>query len=638
MKLAKMIKQVVAIGIIILCQFACNNQPGTKIKTTAVPEWSKNAIWYQIFVERFRNGDSSNDPTRESLEGTFPRNVPESWSITPWTQQWFRKDKWFFEFPDSGFYYGNQARRYGGDLQGVLDKIEYLVNLGITAIYFNPLNDSPSLHKYDAAHYRHIDRHFGPNPKLDSDLMEQEDPIDPNTWFWTSADSLFLKVIDSCHKKGIRVILDYSWNHTGINFWAFKDVKEKGVGSDYADWFYIDSFDDPSTPEDEFAYDGWFGVEWMPEFREEVSETDRKKFHDEGVTLIEGNFHSQSAKQHIFNVSKRWLDPNNDGDPSDGVDGYRLDVAAEIPMGFWRDFKAMVKSINPEAYLIGEIWWKKWPDEILDPAPFLGEAFDAVMNYRWYRESRIFFSGAEGGMKASEFARTLDSISVGQSKDHQQVMMNLTASHDSPRVSTSLYNKNKYKYHAKMQDNLDYKTNKPDERTLKQQKMLLLHQFTYIGAPHIWMGDEAGMWGEDDPGNRKPQVWPDMVYEPETLDAQGNFIGKVDSVKFNHELHDFYKSLAALRKNTPVLINGNLKFIVTDDNANILVYSRFNKEHEVLVIFNVGDKEQTIKFKPKLKHEFKNGLANSIKYKTIDGKLTLKIEGQSGLVLTSMRP
>jgi cyclomaltodextrinase len=346
------------------------------------PEWAKEVIWYQIFVERFRNGDSGNDPTPADIEGAYPGFVPKSWQITTWTHDWYKEDPYFKELEGKKDFSGNtisnfnqkaQLRRYGGDLQGVLDKIGYLDSLGISAIYFNPLNDAPSLHKYDARYWRHIDRNFGPAPQKDGETILQEISEDPNTWKFTEADKLFLKVIDEFHKRGIKVILDYSWNHTGHTFWAWKDLVKKQKESKYADWYWINKFDNPNTIDNEFDYRGWAGVIDLPEIKET-----KKYDHTKPIQPFEGNIYHESAKQHIFNISKRWLDPNGDGNPSDGVDGFRLDVAAEIPLGFWREYRKVVKGVNPDAYLLGEIWWEEWPDKLLDPKPFLeGDIFDA---------------------------------------------------------------------------------------------------------------------------------------------------------------------------------------------------------------------------------------------------------------------
>jgi glycosidase len=555
---------------------------------TAVPEWSKHAIWYQIFVERFRNGDTANDPTVADMKGGYPDNYPADWKVTPWSHDWYAHESWLDKINAGSFYSKIQARRYGGDLQGVLDEIDYISALGVNVIYFNPLNDSPSLHKYDARTYTHIDRNFGPDPEGDVFLMENEKPDDPKTWAWTSADKLFLKVVSEFHKRGIKVILDYSWNHTGKDFWALQDVRKNGKKSKYADWYNIISYDDPSTPKDEFAYEGWGGRNpYMPVFRKDIIPPDDKEMP------FEGNFHSESLKNYIFNVTRRWLDPNNDGDPSDGIDGFRLDVAAEIPMGFWREYRKVVRSVNPQAYLVGEVWWLHWPDKLLDPAQFMGTQFDAIMNYRWYRVARGFFGQAQPVLNPSEFVKGIEMINKGLSQDNLEAMMNVVGTHDSPRFSTSLYNKGMDKYNANPAADSLYKINHPDARTIEEQKLLLVHQYTFVGSPHIWNGDEVGMWGADDPDCRKPVLWADLKYE----DERTGFMGRsrpVDKVVPDTALLDFYKSLTRLRRDNPVLSTGDLKFILADDAKMVLAYSRSDANDEILSIFNRSDKEQKI--------------------------------------------
>ena len=291
---------------------------------SSVPEWSREAIWYQIFVERFRNGDPSNDPVFENTLGSYPNRPFEGWSTTPWTHDWYQQEDWAIASGEE-FYRTVQARRYGGDIQGLLDRVDYLKELGVTALYINPINDAPSLHKYDALNYRHIDRNFGPDPDGDAAIMAEENPVDPDTWQWTSSDRLFLELVAAVHERGMRIILDYSWNHTGITFWAWKDILEKQAASPYADWYEIVRFDDPDTEENEFEYEGWAGVSTLPNLKKVDVET---KGHEGG------NLHP-AVKQHVYHVTRRWMDPNGDGDPSDGIDGFRLDVAEQVPMGFW---------------------------------------------------------------------------------------------------------------------------------------------------------------------------------------------------------------------------------------------------------------------------------------------------------------
>ncbi|MFT6267964.1 MAG: glycosidase [Alphaproteobacteria bacterium] len=582
--------------------FSCAEAPvpvELKPAPTTPPQWSKEAIWYQIMVERFHNGDPTNDPTIGNIQGTYPGYIPDTWQITPWTQDWYNEDAYFEDVHGQADFTGNVVhsfdaktalRRYGGDLQGVLDKLDYLEKLGVNAIYFNPINDAPSLHKYDARHWRHVDVNFGPDPIGDNELIQSEDPADPNTWRMTSADNLFLEVIKQAKARNIRIILDYSWNHTGHTFWAWRDVLKNQQASQYADWYWVKNFDDVSTPQNEFEYRGWFGVFDLPEIQETTYAD-----HSDRVSLLEGDIKSQAAKSHIMAVTRRWLDPNGDGDPSDGVDGFRLDAAAELPLGFWRDYRTFVKSINPEAYLVGEIWWGKWPDELFDPKPVLqGDVFDAVMNYRWYKTARQYFGKAPNAITPAQFVSELSALTSNIGDDYNYAMMNMSASHDSPRLLTSLFNDNKYKFNAKAAANENYKIHKPDAKTINTAKLLLAHQFTYIGAPQIWAGDEMGMWGSDDPHNRKPLIWPEYSFENESGHPLGN-TRPSDEVNFNQALFEYYQFLVNLRRGNPVLSTGAIEFIEQDERKRLLSYRRYDDGGEsAYIVFNTGRKRQQI--------------------------------------------
>jgi glycosidase len=292
------------------------------------------------------------------------------------------------------------------------------------------------------------------------------------------------------------------------------------------------------------------------------------------------------------------------------VDGFRLDVAGEIPMGFWRDYRKEVRSVNPEAYLVGEIWWLEWPDKLLGPKIFLGgDQFDAIMNYRWFRVARGFFGQAEPVLTPSEFVRWIKGINKGISTDNIQAMMNVASSHDTPRLSTSLYNKTMDKYKAKLSDNPDYKINKPDEITRKEQLILLIHQFTYTGAPQIWNGEEVGMWGADDPDCRKPLVWDDIVYRDEVANYDPARSRSADKVYPDTVLLSFYTKLAKMRRENPVLVYGDLKFLVADDEKMILAYRRKFKTNEIIVVFNRSDKTQSVKIPALKRGEYRNILS-----------------------------
>lgn len=596
---------------------ACQTEPTTEAEApkpaptalTDAPTWARDVIWYQIFVERFNNGDPSNDPTIDDIQHCYPYVVPEDWAITPWTQDWYKPDPYFASLEKMTNQFGNtftdfdqklQLRRYGGDLQGVLDKLDYLEDLGITAIYFNPLNDAPSNHKYDPRYWHHIDRNFGPNPEADRALFAREDHSDFDSWEWSSADSLFLHLVDELHQRGIRLIMDFSWNHTGMDFWALNDIRQNGTDSKYIDWYWIDAFDNPDTPENEFAYQGWINLPGLPEIKEQ-----ERHLNHSVVQAYEGDLASPSVKEHIYAVSRRWLDPNGDGDPSDGVDGFRLDVAGELPLGFWREYRQVVRSINPEAYLIGEIWWEQWPDRLLDPEPFLeGDVFDAVMNYRWYRAARHFFNASPNPIPASEFVDSLNRFRSNLREQNNYVLMNLTASHDVPRVGTSLFNKNKYKVGAKPKDDPSYKIHQPDADTYNTLRLLLMQQYTYVGAPHIWAGDEMGMWGADDPGCRKPLIWPELSFQPETTHPLG-LSRPVDSVLFNTTVFNWHKQLIQLRKTHPVLSSGKLEFLTVDENPDFLAYRRYDDSTEVIVAFNIGEQAADAIIPVKYENEFR---------------------------------
>jgi len=544
------------------------------------PEWSKKVIWYQIFVERFYNGDTTNDPKPENIYVALSGKAPQGWAITPWTNNWYALDRWAAG-NGKPFNDNLQDRRYGGDLQGVIDKLDYLADLGVTAIYLNPINDAPSLHKYDARHYHHVDVNFGPDPVGDNKIIELEDPANPASWKWTAADKLFLQLIAEVHKRKMKIIMDYSWNHTGTEFWAFRDIIKNGDKSAYKDWYTVYAYDDPITPKNEFKYAGWYG-DYLPEIRKVGVLSGKDMFHP-----YEGNL-NEGAKQHIFAVTKRWLAPN--GDTTKGVDGYRLDVADFIPSGFWRDYRTYVKSIKRDAYLVGEIQW--WMDKMMPPAYYAnGAVFDAVMFYHLYRPARNFFSRADMAIDARQLVDSLQYQWSGVEVPFRYSMMDVSSTHDTPRMLTCFYNHGKYKYRAKPYEDSLYKTGKPDEETYQRLTLYLVHQFTNVGAPNIWNGEEMGMWGADDPDCRKPLWWNEFTFQPETRNNIQQGAALYDSVGFNQQWFNFYKMLIAIRNSHPVLATGNIDFI--DATGKTLVYKRYDKDATIFVLFNLESSTKT---------------------------------------------
>lgn len=580
------------------------------------PEWSKSVVWYELFVERFCNGDPSNDPKLSDITVPGQSEPPADWAITPWTSDWYDQEPWAKQtgkpFTETVFF-----RRYGGDLQGVLNRLDYLKNLGITALYFRPLNDAPSLHKYDARSFHHIDVNFGPDPEGDKKIIATENPLDKSTWKFTSADRLFLKVIDEAHKRKMKVVLDYSWNHTGIMFWAFQDILKKQEKSMAKDWYAIKSFDDPATPQNEFAYDGWVGIQSLPEIRKVDLTTERIVGHP-----YEGDIHPE-VKKHIYDVTRRWLSP--EGKVADGVDGYRLDVADHIGLKFWREFRAVVKTMNPDAYLVGEVWWEKWPDQFMDPAPYTGgDVFDAVMFYHVYRPARYFFAKTKFEITAEQFRDSLTFQWNRISDDARYAMMNVSSSADAPRLLSDFYNSHKYKVAAKPADDVTYKTGKPDEESYQRLKLYLVHAFTNIGSPHIYNGEEMGMWGGDDPEDRKPLWWANFRFSPETRTNFQRGPKVFDPVGFNQQHFDFYKKLASIRNSNPVLSHGRFEFIET--KGKILSYKRFDEKEEIVVLFNLEPE------KKKLILPSKNKYINLLDRKPVSGG-SIELASMSAAIL-----
>ncbi|RUT48377.1 alpha-glycosidase [Paenibacillus anaericanus] len=356
-----------------------------------VPDWVKDATFYQIFPERFANGDPHNDPA-----GVLP------WGGKP------ERDNFF-----------------GGDLQGVIHHLDHLSELGITAIYFTPVFTATTNHKYDTTDYMTIDPHFG-----DVETMKQ--------------------LVIACHERGIRILLDAVFNHSGKKFAPFVDVLDKGEHSVYRDWFHIHKFPlnvvDGIPTYDTFSFDPI-----MPK-------------------LNTGN---PEVRDYLLQVAHFWI-------KEVGIDGWRLDVANEVDHQFWREFRKVVKQANPEAYILGEVWNESsnW---------LQGDQFDAVMNYPFTDAVLDFI--ANGTLDAQGFAHAIGKQLSRYPQQASEVAFNLLDSHDTPRLLTVCEgNKNK----------------------MKLASMLL---FTYSGTPCIYYGSEIGLDGGQDPDSRKCMEWDETLQD-----------------------------------------------------------------------------------------------------------------------------
>lgn len=349
------------------------------------PSWVKDTVWYQIFPERFGNGDQSINPTRTK----------------PWASEPPAKDNFF-----------------GGDFQGVIDHLDYLEDLGITGIYFTPIFKAFSNHKYDTIDYLEIDPQFG-------------------------TKETFKELIKKCHERGIKVMLDAVFNHSGFHFAPFQDVLKHGEESKYSNWFHTNKF--PLKGGDRPNYSTFAFVESMPKF----------------------NTQNPEVKDYLLEVGRYWVREFD-------IDGWRLDVANEVDHQFWREFRLAVKEIKPDLYILGEIWH--------DSMPWLrGDQFDAVMNYPFLTNVLNLFS--KESIFAKEFIENMTSVNQLYPETVNETAFNLIGSHDTPRILTEC------------------------KGDMNKVKLIFTFMMTYIGTPCIYYGDEIGLSGEMDPGCRECMPW-----------------------------------------------------------------------------------------------------------------------------------
>jgi glycosidase len=581
-----------------------------------VPEWARGIVWYQIFPERFRNGDPANDPTPASLLGAWPHDAGEPWQVHPWTADWYAPQA-YEQAKGGSIWFHLQRRRYGGDVQGILDSLDYLVDLGVGAVYLNPVFDSPSAHKYDGRTYHHIDVHFGPDPQGDRMLIATESPADPTTWTWTAADRLMLRLMDEAHRRGLRIIFDGVWNHVSLDSWAFRDVAERQQASPYANWFKIKSWDNPAAGTT-FTHQGWFDVPELPEWRQD----------ENGIVA--------GPRDYIFAATRRWMDPDGDGDPRDGIDGWRLDVAFCIEHPFWKAWRRYVRSINPEAYLVAET------DPLIDQRPFLqGDEFDAVMNYGFTFAVSEFFITRKFRIAATEFDRRLRELRDIAPAQVAHVMQNLLGSHDTTRLASHTVNADIHPYrtwgefhrHSMPQYTPACVTRKPTDAERVLQKLAILFQMTYIGAPMIYYGDEAGMWGANDPCCRKPMVWPHLDYEPETMGPEGLPRPEPDEVAFDRDMFAYYQKLIAIRRSSDALQRGEYRTLLADDDRRLFAFMREAPRDLALVAINAGDSACTFELPVAARDRWIDVWNGGHTYTVGNGRLTVELPSQAGAIL-----
>ncbi len=367
----------------------------------------------------------------------------------------------------------------------------------------------------------------------------------------------------------MRIIIDGVFNHTGVEFWAFKDIVEKGENSQFADWYKIKSFDDPCTPQNEFDYRGWWNIKSLPEF----NRTDDDLY--------------PGPKQYIYHATSRWMDPDADGNPSDGIDGWRLDVVRDVPAGFWKDWSRLVKTLNHNAIIVGELW-ELSPDYITESGPF-----DALMNYNFAYSVKKLFIDKRNQIPVSVFIKMIEEVDETYPEENLFILQNLMTSHDTERLASLIKNPDRNYDRDANESNPEYNPSKPGAEDLETQKLIAAFQMTYRGAPMIYYGDEVGMWGADDPHCRKPMVWEELKYDDEVIDKSSGFqkgFGQY-SVKPDGDLLNFYKKLIRIRNENIELTKGKIRFIYSDDFRKLFAFERFYFNKKTIVVFNLGEEQ-----------------------------------------------
>lgn len=497
------------------------------------PDWAKGAVGYQIFTDRFFNGDAGNDV----VDGEYEYLDIKAKKVKDW-----------HDLPEST----DVANFYGGDIQGVIDKLDYLEELGIDMIYFNPLFVSPSNHKYDIQDYNHIDPHFGK-------IIIDTDDINNKYMIRTAAkenleasDYLFAELVREAHIRGIKVIMDGVFNHCGsFNRWMDREKIYENSGYEngaygHEDSIYHDFFkwNGGSWPDNE-EYEAWWGHKNHPKLNYEQS---------------------NELFEYIMKIAVKWITPPYN------ADGWRIDVAADLGFSqeynheFWKEFRKRVKQANPEAVIIAEhygdagLWLK-------------GDQWDTVMNYDAFMEPvSWFFTGMEkhsDGFDAEKFRNGkmfehyMSANSDKMGIHALMVGMNELSNHDHSRFLTRT-NLTAGRLASAGSDAASFNINKAVMR------MASVFQFIWPGLPTLYYGDEAGLTGWTDPDNRRPYPW-----------------GNEDT-----ELIDFYKILIKIRKNNSVLRDGSYKFIYSD--YGVVAVARFDDECTIAAAFNNLDEERKI--------------------------------------------
>lgn len=442
----------------------------------STPEWVRGAVIYQIFPDRFANGDASADPDDVVAWGSPPHHR---------------------EFQ-------------GGDLVGVADRMDYLVGLGVEAIYLNPIFASPSNHRYDTTDYLTVDPALG-------------------------GEDALRRLIDTAHRHDVRVILDASFNHVHPRFFAFADLVARGKRSAYRDWFVVNDWPPRILHRPGGDADGWLAV-WRDEVGLPIQEVGGpgptvEPTYDAwyGVpTMPRLDLGHSEVRSYLLDVARRWT--------RFGIDGWRMDVARYVDVDFWSDFRAAVREVRSDAYLLAEIMG--------DAGAWLqGDRFDATMNYTFRDLCLRFFARDEidGATLLDDAARLWFMYPRRAGLANQ----NLLGSHDTPRFLTEAAGQ------------------------AWRMRLATVFQMTFPGAPGLYYGDEVGLEGGDDPGSRGAFDWDDPRAHPQ---------------------YRLVASLAELRQRHAALRVGGWRPVLAQ--RHLIAFERYLVGRTLLVVINRGRRDE----------------------------------------------
>ena len=462
------------------------------------PAWAAEAVWYEIDVDRFRNGRLRREPTAEAVaraEGVSASALEAAgWQRTPWTADPALRAGWERALGDADA--SVPLRRYGGDLQGVLDQLPALDSLGVTALV---------LRVADVEAPWHVDPWFGWRPDIDVEMIALEEPGDPATWSTTQADRLFLDLVEAAHDRGLRVVLDVAWPGS--------------LAASAAD--------------------------------------------------------ADSAAANALAVAARWLDPDGDGDPADGVDGFRVGTEPEAA-AFRRDLRRVVKAIHPEAVLVGRPATGGGPPR----AAALG-ALDALVDARAFGVLRMLLDPAGPQLSPADAAAELQDLYAATPSDHLPAFWSAAGGPEAPRLTTALLNANVADdAEATPRVRPGYDVSRPGPEAVRAAGLYRLLQATLPGAPHVLYGDEVGVWGARAPDNRRPMLWDDLDYA----------VARSDSVTApvapDAALHDLTRRALRLRRAHPALFaRGTLAW---EPAGDVFRFVRRADGEEAVVVVNLG--------------------------------------------------